>query len=211
MFCVAYWLCLNRLKISSFSNHNFSTFPFMCLKNKILDYKTSLITSTFVANQLGWHIVFRDGGLHFDPCCKIFFERVFFFSILIWPNVTRSCMSSSICKLFNRTLGDNGILCFNFSETFLIALFNLTFVADYFVFFDIICNFIVWAPKAAQLMGVPFDWVTIALTNVNDSCLLHIFSFLVTLQYNSAMFPTNSLYGWLSYAQKTHLSLRYQR
>jgi hypothetical protein len=78
-------------------------------------------------------------------------------------------------------LGDNGILCFNFNEAFLIALFDLTFVANYFVLFDMICYFIVWTPKAAQLMGVPFDWVIIAFANVNDSCLLHIFSFLMTL------------------------------
>jgi len=209
MFCVAYWLCPNKPRISSFSNHNFSTFPFMCSKNSFLDYKTSLITSTFVADQSRWHIVFRDGGLHFDPCYKKKFEKVFFFSTLIWPNVTRSCMFSSVCKLFGRTLGDNGILCFNLSEALIIVSFDLTFVVDYFVFFDTICYFIVWVPKATQLMGVPFDWTTIALANVTDSCLLHIFSFLMTLQYNSIMFLANSLTEWSSYAQKTCLSLWY--
>jgi hypothetical protein len=74
-------------------------------------------------------------------------------------------------------LGDNGILCFNFSEAFVIISFDLAFVTNYFVFFDTICYFIVWAPKAAQLMGVPFDWTTTAFTNVIDSCLLDIFSF----------------------------------
>ncbi len=97
------------------------------------------------------------------------------FLFLIWPNVTRSCMSSFFCKLFGRTLGDSGILCFNFSEAFVISSFDLTFVINFFFFCDTICYFIVWTPKATQLMGVPFDWATIAFTNVIDSCLSHCF------------------------------------
>ncbi len=70
MFCATYWFCLNKPKIFSFSNHNFSTFPLMCSNFFFLDYKTSLITSTIVVDQSRWSIVFKDGRLHFDPCCK---------------------------------------------------------------------------------------------------------------------------------------------
>ncbi len=125
---------------------------------------------------------------------KILWKR---FSILIWPNVTRSCMHFSISKLFEKTLGDSGTLSFNFSEAFVTTSFDLTFVACYFVFFDTICYFIMWAPKATQLMGLPFDLTTTTIENVTNSCLLQIFSFPMTLQYNSFIFPTNFLFGKL--------------
>lgn len=66
-------------------------------------------------------------------------------------------MHSLICNFFGKTLGDNGIISFNFNEAFVTTPFDLTFVAYYFVFFDTICYFIMWAPKATQLMGVLFD------------------------------------------------------
>jgi hypothetical protein len=37
-------------------------------------------------------------------------------------------MHSSICRLFGKTLSDSGTLSFNFSEAFVTALFDLTFV-----------------------------------------------------------------------------------
>jgi hypothetical protein len=74
--------------------------------------------------------------------------------------------------MFGRTLGDSGTLSFNFSEAFVTILFDLTFVAYYFVFFDIIYYFIIWAPKATQLMGVPFDLPTTTIANVTNNCLL---------------------------------------
>lgn len=46
-------------------------------------------------------------------------------------------------------------------------------------------------------MGVPFDLTTTTIENVTNSCLLQIFSFPMTLQYNSFIFPTNFLFGKL--------------
>ncbi len=147
-------------------------FLLICYKFFFLNCKRSIIAFTFDINQVGWCNVFRVGGLHFDTNCIWQLKRPgFLFFTLIRPSTIRS-MHSFVWESFNVNWGDDGS-CFNLVGNFV----------DYcLVFFNNSCCFIVWAPKPAQFMGLPFAFATIVMANVIDNCLFITLCFLVTLQ-----------------------------